>query len=102
MIINGYRKPRPFIPRVSKHQIERKRKYSIQRRVFLKQNPKCEVCVEAKSKDVHHRKGRGPYLLDESTWSAVCRACHDRIHSNPQWAFEQGWLESRLQKQPHH
>jgi hypothetical protein len=48
--------------------------------------------------DVHHKKGRGKYLLDESTWLPVCREHHDKIHANPAWAFEQGYLERRLTK----
>lgn len=42
--------------------------------------------------DVHHTKKRGRYLLDVSTWRAVCRKCHNWIHDNPAKARELGLL----------
>ena len=66
--------------------------YSTLRRSFLAELPLCEVCARAKSTDVHHRKGRGKFYLDVESWLAVCRSCHDRIHSSPIWAREQGYL----------
>ncbi len=45
--------------------------------------------------EIHHRKGRGKYLLDTSTWCAVSREMHDRIHQNPKWAYEKGYLLNR-------
>ena len=58
----------------------------------------CEVnmtglCTQ-KSTDVHHVAGRiGSLLLDETQWIAVCRACHDFIHTHPKDARERGWLK---------
>lgn len=48
------------------------------------------------SVDVHHKRGRGKYLLDESTWLPVCRGCHNKIETHPNWAKENGYSESRL------
>lgn len=45
------------------------------------------------SQDIHHKAGRiGTNLLDTTTWMAVSRAQHDRIHANPKWAREIGFL----------
>jgi hypothetical protein len=60
---------------------------------FKKRKPICEVCRKRKTKDVHHRAGRlGPNLLDEDTWTAVCRRCHDWIHDHPKEARAAGLL----------
>ena len=71
------------------------------RKNFLATRPLCEVCTKVKmdrrnqSTDVHHKKGRGKYYLDEDTWLATCRQCHDEIHKNPIWARKMGYLEDR-------
>jgi len=81
--------------RVSKKRQADLKEYSRKRLNFLATLPLCEVCGKEKSKDVHHRKGRGKYYLDEDTWLATCRSCHDRIHKNPIWARENGFLLDR-------
>lgn len=49
--------------------------------------------MRAKSTDVHHIAGRGINYLNEDTWLATCRPCHDRIHREPIWAREKGYLK---------
>lgn len=67
--------------------------YSPKARAFKKARPTCEVCRKRPTRDVHHTKGRlGPNLLDEATWLAVCRCCHDWIHNNPGEARRRGLL----------
>ena len=44
------------------------------------------------STDCHHSKKRGKHYLDVSSWMAVSREAHQRIHDNPKWAREQGYL----------
>jgi cytochrome c5 len=68
--------------------------YAVKRAAFLARRPKCQVCWKAKSKDVHHvhRRHSGNYL-NEATWLAVCRHCHDtKIHGDPKTARANGWL----------
>lgn len=48
-----------------------------------------------KSEDVHHRKGRGKYLLDTSTWLAVSRAAHNHIHTFTKESYDKGYLLPR-------
>jgi len=45
--------------------------------------------------DIHHRKGRGRYLLDTSTWMTVSRDAHRWIHDNPKEAMGKGYLLPR-------
>ncbi len=42
--------------------------------------------------DIHHRKHRGKFLLDESSWLGVTREAHRFIHDNPRYAYEKGYL----------
>lgn len=69
---------------------------------FKRDNPKCAVrlggCTNA-TDDPHHKRGRGKYLLDVSTWLPVCRQCHIYIENHPEEAKERGWSESRLAKE---
>jgi predicted HNH restriction endonuclease len=46
--------------------------------------------------DVHHKKGRGKYHLDTSTWLPVCRNCHEWIETHPEDAKELGYSETRI------
>src|SRR5690349_16730294 len=48
-----------------------------------------------RSTEIHHRKGRGKYLLDTSTWYAVSTKTHDWIHANPAESYEKGWMLPR-------
>jgi hypothetical protein len=68
--------------------------YSREKKTFLAKNHTCEVCHKRKSWDVHHRNRReGKLLLDQTQWLACCRVCHDRIHSEPRWARDMGYLQ---------
>ena len=69
------------------------RAYSMLRKAFLVANPVCQVCQQAEAVEVHHRKKRGIHYLDVDSWLATCMDCHRRIHANPSWAREKGWLE---------
>ena len=67
--------------------------YMVKREKFLKANPLCQACFEVAAVDVHHVHGRlGENYLNEKTWLAVCRTCHERIHTNPSWARDNNLL----------
>jgi len=74
------------INRVSKKQQGKLLVYWRKRNQFLASHPFCQACEklgnegQLPSRDIHHTRGRGPYLNDERTWLAVCRMCHDEIH----------------------
>jgi len=65
----------------------------------------CEICKcnPYSELDLHHRAGRNGSSLNEEgevenniinmhTFMALCRPCHDRVHRNPKWAREMGYL----------
>lgn len=79
----------------SRSYTSRMRRYRKQVSLFLNRNPFCAVFPGQRSTECHHKKGRGKYLLDESTWLAVSRAAHIKIHSEPAWAYKNGYLEKR-------
>lgn len=85
----------------NKQRTERRkleRAYTAARHDYLKEHPWCQVCEEAPATEVHHKRGRGKHLLDESTWLPVCPECHRAIHASPAWAYEAGYMESRHER----
>ena len=90
----------PFKPRkTGLNPVSAKRKitgriYARQASAFKKAHPVCQVCYCSPTADVHHTAGRyGGNYLEESTWLAVCRECHNKIHDNPIRARALGWLK---------
>ena len=68
--------------------------YSKQRKEYLYNHNICHAKINKCSlhaTEVHHKKGRGKYHLDTSTWLPVCRNCHTWIETNPQEAYELGF-----------
>ena len=83
------------LKRVSKKRAKENRMYLARATAFKLAHPKCEVWLplnltnpicEGFTQDIHHVFGRGKYLLVESTWLPVCRACHRYIHDHPDQA----------------
>jgi hypothetical protein len=92
-------KPRKAIKPKSKKQAALDRSYSLLRTPFMLKHPNCQAALagcQGGSTDVHHKKGRGPYLLMTNTWMAVCRTCHQWIETHPIEATEMGFRESKL------
>lgn len=91
--------------KVSTKQAARLREYAKKRKVFLVTHPFCQFeetgksagteypipCI-AQATDVHHRKRRGQFLCDESTFLATCRFHHAWIHDNVAESKERGYL----------
>tara|TARA_R100000541_G_C1890612_1_gene83492 strand:- start:368 stop:805 length:438 start_codon:yes stop_codon:yes gene_type:complete len=68
--------------------------YTKLRRTFLEKYPLCQAVLNnctMQSTDVHHKKGRGPYLNDPTTWLSVCRTCHNWIEEHPIESIEMGY-----------
>jgi len=88
------------IPPRSQKRTKEERLYSAKRIIFLQENPMCQahlpgICTKH-STDVHHTysgKDRDQFFLDEKTWMAICRACHNWIHANSAEARELGYLK---------
>jgi hypothetical protein len=58
---------------------------------FEEKNYQCEICNQAAS-DLHHKKGRGKFLCDKSSFMALCRPCHSKVHHEVGWARENGYI----------
>ena len=71
-------------------------RYRALRKRFLVDNPQCAVYPHLPATEIHHKKGRGKYLNDTTTWLAVSRQGHNRIEAFPVEAKEKGWSVSRL------
>ena len=89
---------------IAKQSDKRKKEnalYLIANKQFLKDHPTCMmnipgVCSNQVSCEVHHTfsgKDREKYFLDQTTWLATERNCHDWVHSNPIEARELGYLK---------
>lgn len=70
--------------------------YKDVREKFLCNNPVCQVCKTKMSSQVHHRRGRfGDRLNELEFFLSVCFDCHHKIHMNPKWAYDMGYMISR-------
>ena len=84
------------IRRVSARRAKENKTYTVVRKQYIIEHPKCEVCLHAPACDIHHRRGRWKSRLNDTEWwLAICRPCHDRNHGNPAWAYEKGLLIAR-------
>ena len=106
--------------RVSLKRQREGREYTKLRAAFLEDHPFCQVTIRLlglceeevkewsgmhrtalgnidvvpQSIDIHHKHGRtGTNYLDTTTWLAVSRFQHERIHNNPSWARSHGFLK---------
>ena len=89
---SGPLKRKTPLRRISKRRAKEMKEYGILRKEFLEKLPMCEVCMKAASTDVHHKAKRGKNYLEVDTWLSTCRSCHDKIHREPAWAREKGYL----------
>ena len=69
--------------------------YKELREKFLSENPMCQVFPHLRATDVHHTKFRGKNYLDVSTFMAVSREAHIKIHKESKWALSMGYIESK-------
>ncbi len=63
---------------------------------YLIEHQLCEVCGKEQSKQIHHKKGRGKLLCEKKFFLAIDDGCHRRIHEQPAWAYEMGYLLRRI------
>lgn len=90
----------PLRPRSSKQQ-KLEAAYKVLRETFLDAHPMCQAHLSGctlKATDIHHKAGRGEYLLDQSTYLAVCRTCHTYIETHPEESKELSFSVERLKK----
>lgn len=93
-------KKRTVINKISDKTLALNKIYSVLRDNFLSNNTLCKIHIPgictSKATDVHHSKGRGEYMLDDSTFIPTCRACHKWAEENPEAAKELGFSVDRL------
>lgn len=85
--------------RVSDKLAEELYLYGVMRLRFLAVFTKCQASLrhcQYHANQIHHKRGRGLYLLDLLTWLAVCPSCHRRIEAEPANARIWGFTEDRL------
>ena len=76
--------------------------YRRRRESYLERFKTCQIKTRSctgKATEIHHAKGRGKYLNDESTWFATCRGCHAWIEDTGEgrkWAKENGFVKTRV------
>ena len=88
----GFKKTGARLKPVSDKRKVLNKEYSEARKeYFEKVQGNCEACG-AQATDIHHKSKRGKNLSSQQTFMAVCRNCHTRIHDNPAWARELGYL----------
>ncbi len=91
------------LPSRSSKKIIQDKEYTQLRKAFLLKHPLCQIHIpgicDKFSSEIHHKKGRGEYYLDISTWIACCRNCHSWAETHPEEAKELGFSESRLEEE---
>lgn len=89
-------KRRTPLARVSKKQARKAADwFQIRRWCLERAQGRCEVCGD-RAWHAHHILPRSAGGRDDlSNLLAVCHSCHRRVHDNPQWAYEHGYLRSR-------
>ena len=99
--------------RVSKRRQAESKEYMRLREAFLKEHDICQLWLAEhglresdfgdrirsfsmgcpRSTEIHHKNGRnGSNYLNTSTWMALARVSHEKIHLNPAWAYAKGFL----------
>ena len=98
-------KKRRSVPKIKDKKLAQDIEYAVMRKAFLLANRRCQ-CLNPKGRcvnppdQVHHRRGRNEYYLNQSTWMAVCFECHEKIHNNPEWARRMGYMVNRASNKP--
>jgi hypothetical protein len=79
----------------------------LQQRLLFLAHPKNRTCkaklqgctgLDPETMTIHHSRGRGVYMLDESTWIPLCGNCHRWVEDHPEEARKIGLTESRINK----
>ena len=94
--MSNFLKRRTPLRKISKKRVREMVEYRKKREIYLREHPICEVCGTSAATEIHHVRGRhSGGFLDEKTFLAVCRYCHNKIHAYPKWAEELGYLSKK-------
>lgn len=73
--------------------------YKVLRDQFMKKHPTCQARLEGctgAATECHHSRGRGEYLLDDSTFKALCGHCHRYLETHVEVSRALGFTKNRL------
>ncbi len=91
---------------VAEKNVTDKAKYNVEAKRWLV-SKRCACGCGSRASLVHHLRGREGYadiqkyfsgmklLHDKDYWLACCFNCHVEIHNNPEFAYKEGYLETR-------
>ena len=91
---------------VAEKKVTDKAKYNLDSKLWIR-GKRCACRCGEWSSLVHHLRGREGYadqkkyfsgtklLHDKDYWIACCFNCHVEIHNNPEFAYKEGFLETR-------
>lgn len=91
-------------PRSNKAKAMDPLREACRRAVLARAKYRCEVRIDGRCGsrmpgwlDVHEivPRSAGGSITDLDNCVAACRACHDFIHGNPNWATANGWKRTR-------
>ncbi len=89
-------KSRKRIRSVSPARIKQQREYLVLKANFLTTHSECMVCglwTTWALRELHHFYGRiGRLLCWEPGFRMVCKWDHKKIHDNPKWARDHGYI----------
>lgn len=82
------------VKKITEKRSKQNQEYARLRDHYLEAYPACEVSeCNNKSNQIHHVNGReGEKLIDTNFFLAVCPDCHKKIHANPKWAQDEGYV----------
>ena len=66
----------------------------IRQAVMDRDNRRCVVCRIGVATDIHHRQRRREGGHSLANCVAMDRVCHGRVHNQPKWARDNGWIVS--------
>ena len=76
---------------------KQEREYVRLRDAYMAGHPLCELCGEAPSRELHHRRGRvGSDLTNADHFAALCSPCHRFATERPAEAIRLGISEPRI------
>ena len=90
------KKTQKKISKFSEKQIVRQKMYQKLRDEYMKIHNSCERCGTKDNLQLHHKKGRGQFLLKH--FCVLCFDCHSWAHLHSKEAEEQGFIFSRIKK----
>lgn len=84
------------IAKRSPKRAKEEREYNKEVKIWLV-GKMCAVFPNRKATQCHHKRGRiGKLLLDKRYWLPVSDEGHRKIENNPDWARENGFIETRI------